>query len=40
MLAAWAHLMLHTDTAVVVVDHMVDLIAWDLDKIHLLVDQA
>lgn len=39
MLAAWAHLM-HMDTAVVVVDHTIDLIEWDLDKIHLPVDQA
>lgn len=41
--AAWAHSM-HMDTAVAVVavhlDHMVDLIAWDLDKTYLLVDQA
>jgi hypothetical protein len=39
MLAAWAHLM-HMDTAVVVVDHTIDLIEWDLDKMYLPADQA
>lgn len=39
MLAAWAHLM-HMDTAAVVVDHTIDLIEWDLDKMYLPADQA